>query len=297
MKFMEQLRGAVGPLYEGEGMGAGAGADAGGAGGDPGSGWAPPEGVPEAFRGADANETLTKLLGGFNEVNTRAEGLRTKLAGLPKAPDSPDAYTYEPGDKLKPFFGGDMAKDPVMSAARDAFHKAGVPQEQFSAIIENVFTPLVEQGLIAAPIAPETELTNFSKLHSLDRNGTLETLSNNEAFAKGLSGQLAAQLGNLPDEHKAEVNALMLSLTDSAAGNTLLKALSGRLAENGIRIAGNGQDAGGAFSETDLKKMAGDPRLDPANRDHADPAKRFDADLRKRYDDAYAALKPKATAF
>ena len=42
----------------------------------------------------------------------------------------------------------------------------------------------------------------------------------------------------------------------------------------------------------DLKKLDGDPRIDPRNRDHQDPAKRFDESLRKQYDEAYTRLYP-----
>lgn len=262
----------------------GAGGDGGTVGGD--GGWTAPAGVPEQFRGATADETLGKLLGGFSEVSGRAEGLRTKLAGLPKAPDKPDLYTYEPSDRLKPYFG-DIGENPVFAQARNAFHKHGASQEMFSGIIEDLYGPLVEQGLIAAPFDPKVELKAFATELGLDPAGATKALTDTDAFAKGL----LSQLKDIPEKLKPEVEAQLLGLTDTAAGNILLRALSGRLAENGIRIGGEGNVAG-ALTAEDLKKLDADPRIDPSNRNHPDVNKRFDETLRKRYDEAYQRLAP-----
>lgn len=262
---------------------AGDGGDGGGAGGGDGGGggWTPPDGLPEEYRGADANETLGKLLGGFKDVSTRFGGLRDKLAGMPKAPDSPDKYLYEPSEKLKPWFG-DMNQNKVYSQARTAFHKHNVPQEAFAGIIEDLYGPLVDQGVLGKPFDPKAELTVFRSEMGLDAAGTQEALKNTESFAKGL----LSQLKGVPEKLKADVEARLMEMTDDAAGNVLLHALSARMAENGIRIGGEGERAGMLTAE-DLKKLDADPRIDPSNRNHTDPAKRFDEALRKQYDEAY----------
>ncbi|MCG8273120.1 hypothetical protein MIC97_16600 [Aquamicrobium sp. NLF2-7] len=270
---------------EGGGMGGGAGAGGGGAGGGAGA-WSAPEGLPEQFRGSTADETLSKLLPAFSEVSTRAEGLRTKLAGLPKAPEKPDLYSYNPSDKLKPYFG-DLAQNPIFAEARNAFHKHGAPQEMFAGIIEDLYGPLVDQGLLGAPYDPKAELTAFASELGLDAASATKALTDTDAFAKGL----LSQLRDIPEKLKPEVEAQLMSLTDTAAGNILLRALSGRLAENGIRIGGEG-NAAGAMTAEDLKKLDADPRIDPNNRNHPDPAQRFDEALRKRYDEAYQRLAP-----
>lgn len=264
--------------------GGGGGGDGGG--GDGGGSFALPEGFPDAYKGATAEETLGKLFGGFTEVNTRAEGLRTKLAGMPKAPEKPDLYTYDPSEKLKPYFG-DLSQNPIFAQARTAFHKHGIPQAAFAGVIEDLYAPLVDQGLLGAPFDPGAELRTFATELGLDKAGATQALTEADAFAKGISGQLQG----IPEKLKEEVNATLLGLTDTAAGNVLLRALSGRLAENGIRIGGEGA-VNGALTAEDLKKLDADPRIDPANRNHTDPAKRFDEALRKRYDDAYARLAP-----
>lgn len=249
-----------------------------------GGGWTPPETLPADFRGADAQESLGKLMTGYNDLNTRFDGLRTKLATMPKAPDTADAYAYQPDDKLKPFFA-DFDKSEVWGLARQAAHKAGMTQEQLSQMISGVYGPMAEKGLLPMPFDPKRELDTFMAETRLDRAAAAQTLEGNLAFAKGLS----AQLQGIPDKLKPGVEAALLSLTDTAEGNALIMALSQRLSASGFRVAGDGAGQG-ALTEGDLKRLDGDPRIDPSNRDHPDAARRFDPDLRKRYDEAYAKV-------
>lgn len=269
-------------------------AAAGGAGGESaGAGaWTPPQGIPQEYLGASADETLGKLLGGFNEVNTRFSGLREKLATMPKPPASPDEYKWEPGEKFKPWFNRDLSEDPAMKAARVALHKHGIPADKFGPIIEDIYGPMIEAGALPAPFDPAKEVKDFMEGFKLDRTAATKALTDAETFAKGLGSQLK----DVPEPLKERVNTLLLSLTDTAEGNTLLRALSGRLAENGIRIAGEAGQAG-ALTESDLRRLDADPRIDPRNRDHPDAARRFDPELRARYDDAYKRMTPKSTAF
>lgn len=264
------------PLFEAEGLG----------GGGSGDGWTAPQGLPSEFAGSNADETLGKLLTGYTDLNNRFGGMRDKLSKMPAAPEKPDMYTFEPGDNLKPFFG-DIAQDPAFASARNAAHKHGLSQEQFAGFISDVYSPLVEQGVLAAPFNPATELKTFQSATGLDQRATQEALVATETFAKGLINQLK----DVPETLKNDVSAMLLGMTDTAAGNVLLRALSGRLSENGIRVEGNGGGEG-ALTADDLKKLDSDPRIDPRNRDHEDPKKRFDEGLRKRYDEAYNRLYP-----
>lgn len=260
--------------------------EGGGGGGGPGDGFAYPDGFPAEFKGETPEESLGKLFGGYSDANTRAEGLRTQLARLPKAPDSPEGYTYEPSEKLAPYFG-DLAQNPIFAQARAAFHKHGIPTEAFGSIIEDLYGPLVDQGHLPPPFSPEAEIKTFMREMNLDATAATQALTNADVFAKGLMGQLKG----VPDALKADVQAQLLGLTDTAAGNILLSALASRLSENGIRIAG-GATAAGELTAEDLKKLDSDPRIDPQNREHPDPDKRFDEALRRRYDEAYARLAP-----
>lgn len=271
------------PVFEGEGTGSGTGT---GGNQDGGSSWAPPEGFPADFAGADANETLGKLFGGYTDLNKRFEGMREKVAKMPSAPEKADLYTFEPGDNLKPFFG-DVATNPAFASARAAAHKHGLSQDQFSGFIADVYSPLAEQGILSAPFDPLAEIKTFQTVNGMDAKATQESLVATETFAKGLTSQLK----DVPEAIKTDVEAMLMGMTDTAAGNVLLRALSGRLAENGIRIAGEGGQQG-ALTEADLKKLTADPRIDPRNAEHADLTKRYDPELRKRYDAGYARLHP-----
>lgn len=279
---------------EGEGGGAGGGglaaaaaAAADGTGGgteppkDAATAWTPPEGIPAEFVGSTADETLAKMLPAFTDVSKRADGLREKLSTLPKAPDTVDGYTFEPDDKLKPFFGDDLDKNPAWQHARQAAKDAGLSPEQLQKFVSGVYGPMIDGGMLAQPYNPASEIESFQKAGGFDARGTQQALVEADGFAKGL----AQQLKGVPEGVKTEVEALLVSLTDTAAGNFLLRGLSGRLAENGIRIAGESMTAGELTAE-DVKKLHSDPRIDPRNRNHPDPKQRFDEDLRKRYDEA-----------
>ena len=289
MRHFAPCRSPEGEGGAGGGGGGLAGAAAAGAGQEPGTGgagtsggaWTPPEGIPTEFVGASADETLAKMLPAYTDVSKRADGLREKLSTMPKAPDSLDGYTFEPDDKLKPFFAGDLAQNPAWQHARQAAKDAGLSPEQLSKFVSGVYGPMIDGGMLAQPYNPASEIASFSKAGGFDAKSAQSALVEAEGFAKGLAGQLKG----VPEAVKTDVEALLLSLTDTAAGNFLLRGLSGRLAENGIRIAGESIVAG-ELTDEDVKKLHSDPRIDPRNRDHADPNKRFNEDLRKRYDAA-----------
>ncbi|MFK0330902.1 hypothetical protein ACIQUB_07240 [Rhizobium sp. NPDC090275] len=277
---MRDLLSRLRPVFDGEGGGSGGGGGDGGGGG----GWSAPQGLPSEFSGASADEALGKLLGGYNDLNTRFGGMREKLSKMPSAPEKADLYTFEPGENLKPFFG-DLSQDPTFASARNAAHKHGLSQEQFAGFISDVYSPLVEQGVLAKPFDPAGEIKSFQTATGMDATRTQEALVASETFAKGLTSQLK----DVPEALKEDVNALLIGMTDTAAGNVLLRALSGRLGESGIRVSGDG-GGNGPLTMDDLRKLDTDPRIDPKNRDHKDASQRFDPDLRRRYDDAYNRL-------
>lgn len=270
------------PVFEAEGAGTGDGGD-GSAPGSGDGGWKAPEGIPEEFMGADADETLGKLLGGYQDVNTRFNGMRDKLSKMPAAPKTPDEYAFDPGESLSPFFG-DLSEDKMFSAAREAAHRHGMSQEQFAGFISDTFGPMAEAGLLAEPFNPKTELSTYQSATGLDAKGVEKSLQQNETFANGLIEQL-----DLPKDLSDAAKGMFMGLTDTAAGNAILQALSARMSDSGFGLEGHG-GGDGQLTDADLQKLDSDPRIDPQNRDHKDPNKRFDPDLRKRYDDAYRRL-------
>ena len=241
-------------------------------------GWQPPKDLPDQFKGATADEVLGKLLPAYT-------GMRDKIATAPKAPETPDGYSFTPTEDIKGYFGSDLAKDPALAAARTAAHKHGIPQQAFEGFINDVFGTLAKDGALAAPYSPASEIKAYGDGSGLDAKSVVAQMTENEAFADGLIKQLA-----IPAKLAAAAEAELKGLIDTAGGQALLRGLMARLSANGIHVAGDGGGQGGPLSEADLKKLDADPRIDPANTHNTDPAKRFDPELRKRYDDGYAAL-------
>jgi hypothetical protein len=274
--------GAGGQGDGGEGQGAG-GDKSGGDQGGGGQQWKAPDGLPPELLGASADETLTKVMGAYSELDKRASGLREKLSKLPSAPAKPDEYAFQPADDLKDYFG-DLTKDPVFNAAKQAAHKHGMSQEQFAGFISETFGPLAKEGLLLKPYDPKAEVQSFMTATGMDAKAASAQLDANMVFAKGISEQL-----QVPESLKADVQAQLMALTDTAVGNALLTAISGRFNEIGIGVGGDGGGQG-ELTEADVKKLSQDPRIDPRNRGHKDPDKRFDEDLRRKYDSAYQKL-------
>ncbi|TRL39832.1 hypothetical protein [Rhizobium straminoryzae] len=273
----------------GDGPGNGDGGDqqSGGAGGqNDGTSWKAPDGIPPELIGGTADETLGKLLSAYGELDKRAAGLREKISKLPAAPQKPDQYAFEPGEDLKDYFG-DLSKDPVFASARQAAHKYGMSQDQFAGFISETFGPLAKEGLLIKPYDPKAEVQGYMKATGLDAKAASTALEANMVFARGISEQL-----QLPDSLKSDAQAQLMALTDTAVGNALLAAFSARFNDIGIRISGDGGQAG-EMTAADLKRLDSDPRIDPRNRDHKDPNQRYDEQLRQRYDEAYRKLNPR----
>ncbi|MHA7968985.1 hypothetical protein [Rhizobium sp. CAU 1783] len=255
----------------------------GGAQGGDGPSWKAPDGIPPELIGGTADETLTKLVGAYSDLDKRASGLREKLSKLPSAPAKPDEYAFAPGDDLKDYFG-DLTKDPVFNQAKQAAHKYGMSQEQFAGFINETFGPLAKEGLLIKPYDPQTEVKGYMTATGLDAKAATAALDANLVFAKGISEQL-----QLPETLKADAQAQLIAMTDTAVGNALLSAISARFNDIGIRVGGEG-GAAGELTEADLRKLDVDPRIDPRNRGHKDPNQRYDEALRTRYDAAYQKL-------
>lgn len=239
--------------------------------------------MPAEFVGADAAETVNKLFPAFTAANTRAEGLRADLAKRPSAPGKAEDYTFNFNEKIAPYFP-DPANNKAMGFARQAFHKHGLSPQQAQGIIDDIYGPMAEGGFLQPAFNPQNEVKAFAQHHQLDDAGAASALAETESFSKGLLGQL-----NIPAELREGAQAELAALTDTAGGNALLRALSKRLADSGIRVPNESSGGqGGPLSDADVDKLTADPRIDPRNNNHQDAAKRYDPELRKRYDAAMA---------
>lgn len=285
--MMMKLLGSVAPVWEDEGGGAGAGGAGGGAGGAGGAGeWKAPEGMPVDLVGKDAAETLGKVWASHGALSTRADGLRTELAQRPGPGKSADEYVFAPDEALKPFFP-DVAKDPILPFAREAFHKAGVPTAAFQPIISEIYNKAIAAGVLQAPYSPAAEIQSFMEKSGVsDKAMAQQQLGEAEQFATGLAKQL-----QVPKGMEKDAEAVLVALTDTAAGNIVLRSLMARLKTSGINIPLDSQAAGGgALTAAEARALGSDPRIDPRNRDKQDPNVRFDPALRQRYDDAMMAI-------
>lgn len=279
-------------MFEGEDGGASGAASAG----DPeaaaaaasaaSTAWTPPAGLPAEFVGKDAAETLGKLAPAFAETHQRAEGLRSKLAGMPAPPKSPDEYQFKPDEKIAMFFG-DVAKNPGLKAARESAHKLGLSNDQLNGLINGVYGPMAEKGQLLPPLDQAAELKGYMKHAGVDKAGADADFAANEQFAKGLLAQL-----KLPNDPAitAEAEGIFGMMQDTAVGNLIFKALAARFMDSGIHITGVGANSGALFSESELAKMHTDPRIDPRNKGNADMARRYDPDLRDKYDRSQRAI-------
>lgn len=239
--------------------------------------------MPADMVGKDAAETLGKVWAGYGDLNTRFEGMRADVARRPAAPAKAEDYTFTPDETLKPYFP-DPAKDPILTIAKGAFHKHGLPDAAFQGVIGEIYGQAIAAGVIQAPYNPATEISTYGELNGITDKAVIgQHMLEAEQFASGLAKQL-----QVPKGSEKDVEATLLALTDTAAGNIVLRSLAGRLAENGIRIAGESVNQGGPLSADELNKLGSDPRIDPRNRFHNDANQRFDEALRKRYDDGMA---------
>ncbi len=274
--FMQALMASAMPVFEQPGEG-GPGSEAGA--GDDDKVWAAPEGLAADFVGKDADETITKLMGGYKEASERADGLRTKLSGMPGAPGSADDYKFEPSDDVKPWFG-EPDKNPIMAVARTSAHKLGLSNDQFGGFINEVYSTAAKEGLILPPLDPASEIKSFGKHSGITDEGALtQELEQNESFAKGL----LSQLKGLPEDEgvQAAITGQMMALTDTHEGNLLLRALRQRLGESGFKMdSTTSTQEGSFFAKEELQKLSGDKRADPKN-------KEYDEEFRKKLDASY----------
>jgi hypothetical protein len=276
--------------------GGGAGGDTSSGGGGPdtmqgggGVAWKEPDGLPDSFKGVkSADELVGKMLPAYVDLDKRFTGARETIAKLPAAAKTAEEYEFAPTDKTKAYFPADKdgkIADPFLPIAREVALKNGIPKAAFPAFINGIYEAAIEKGLLGAPYSETAEITSYKTAMGVDDKTAGTHLTEALGFAEGLFKQLKG----IPEAVKADAEAALLALTDTAGGNIVLRALQGRLADSGIRIAGQTTPQG-ALTREDLKTLSSDPRIDPKNRHHPDADKRFDEALRKRYDEGYKAL-------
>lgn len=245
---------------------AAAGAAAGGANGqgtgDPaGGGSAQPNGgageafwtkydLPDGLKGASAPEAYDRLYNGW-------KGLRDKEAQR-VVPKNAGEYTFDPADKIKPYFKKG-ADDPLLGVARETAHKHQFTNTQFGAFLNDLFTTAVEKNILPPLFDPAKEIETLGSLIAADKTGddrkraVEAALHEAEAFAPVLAQSLKLSDG---------AGKLLREIAGEAAGVELLRALKAGTREFGLQPGGQGAPQGG-YSQADFDRDLKDERYNP----------------------------------
>lgn len=261
-------------LFEGEAGGAGGGAGAAGAGGAAAGGLigaahggapapAPspaPAGTPPAAPAAPAAgaaapywpDGLDQKFKGANERET-LDRLATHLKGLPRAPEKPDAYTFQPGKGLEGLI--DPKTDKVLPIWQQISHKHGLTQEQHAGVVNDLYAGLIEKGLMQAPVDINAE---FTKLGG-EAGDTATRIQKGQqrilALEQAIDG-LATRKDISPDQ-AADLKAVVSNAGATIAMERLLSLLpSAQGPQNGGQPGGSS----GAKTRADVEGMMQDPR-------------------------------------
>ncbi len=252
-----------------------------GTGSEPGTGaapaWKAPDYLPEHLRGEDVAKT-------FERVAADWKAQRDRIAALPQAPKSVDDYAFEPSERAKPFVG-DLKADPAFALMREAALKAGIPKEQFAAVVGGFYDGLVEKGLAPKPYDVNAERAQlygpgYERLTPQEREAALlPMLTELQDNLTGLERTAAFDAD--PKKNAAAVAALF-KLADTADGVRALRGLLKAAQANAPQglIPGGQTSQAQSASPADLRKRMSDPRYDPSSF-------AYDAGFRKETDDLY----------
>lgn len=248
----------------------------GGAGGGDPPAFVPPEFLPEHLRGKDAGETLGKIA-------TDWKAQRDALAQRqPAKPETAEAYSFAPVDDLKPLFGEDLSKDPVIAAARVAAHKHGLSNDQFAGFLNDVVGEAKKAGLIgkSEPAVdydkewPQLVPADKANLPEAERKAAAKArLDTVQTFADTLKAR-----GEIDDAMHGEFSILL----ETAAGVRLVEFMAQNLtAEKGIVFGGN-NSAGDGYTMADYNRDSSDPRYSSTSPKY-DPAFRAEVEAKSKH--------------
>jgi hypothetical protein len=190
-----------------------------------------PEGLGEAFRGKDNNETIDKLFGHVN--------------GLPKAPAKPEDYQLALSEDFTTKFG-DLKDDKVVGVWRGVAHELGLPDAAFSGVIEKLYGALEKEGMLDVGPDPDAELAKLMPREGDDKSRQLAAYKRIDDSASWIKGLVAK---GLPKD-----GAIMLSgLLENAAGVQVLEFLSRNIP--GMQAGGGGPSTPTKVGDRSLEVM------------------------------------------
>lgn len=182
-----------------------------------------PEGIPDDFWDSESSSIkVEELVAGYKNESARARGLREKLSKgefTGEVPKDESGYELE----LPDFVASD---DPIMSAAKQAALKAGLPKEKFaefmSPVLEAIGKLSEEQAAIDNAPLSEEELAEYRAVEyaKLGKGGQAMA-----AAYKGFIDDIAGK-GLLSDELKQEAYNLAYN-ADSLRVLNVLRSIAG----------------------------------------------------------------------
>lgn len=219
----------------------------GGDGGNPSPAWTRPEGFPDRFSGESQEKFYADLT-----ADWRAQ--REQISKLPQAAKAVDDYKFEPSEKAKSFVG-DLGKDPIYDAARQSALKAGLPADQFSTFLGDLYDRLADGKMLAPPWDAQAERLAFlGKTGLNEEQAVAEIKPHLDRLGLFIDG--FAQTQNLAPEAKAELGALLTTAHGMRALDAIVKAIG----TPGINLGGDGD--GGGMTKEQVNAMLRDPRAD-----------------------------------
>ena len=205
--------------------------------------WKAPEGLPDHLRGADAGDTLAKVLTAYNGARKELSQRKPGASSLDGAvPESPDGYVFEAtgdDDKIAAELNSEESK-PIVDAFKAAAHKLGIPDKAFAALmreglagVDAAGIPIGASNEDAQRISGEAELQKLSTMAGGAKEaGTIvNTLSG--------YGEKLVQRGIISKEDLGEFR-VMAGTAESAM--LFYRIITGELGEKPMPL-GDGMDA------------------------------------------------------
>lgn len=183
-----------------------------------------PDNFPKELAGKDAAETLTKV--------------QEHLAKLPKPPEKPADYKFEPSDAFKQRYG-DVKDDKVLALWNEVAHEIGLDTAAYNKGVNLLFGKMAEAGMIDDPVNVEVEL-----------------------------GKLAPQVG----DQTQKLSAAKARVNDAVAWVRGLAARGDVSTAEAAKLTGIAMDAVGVQLIEKLRKLGGEHGLQPGGSAAAPPA-------------------------
>lgn len=196
-----------------------------------------PEGLPEQFHGTNERETIDKLWG--------------EIHGRQTAPEKADDYTLALPDDLAPLI--DVDNDVLLPEFRAIAKELGLTQQQYEGTITQLYSKMVEKGLVEKPLDLNAEFAAIS-------NGTGDKASQISAGQKAVKElddtfQGLATRQQISKETAAELSASIVSAASYKALAELVQLLPKQVA--GLAQGGQptGSDASPPPEQASLSRM------------------------------------------